>query len=158
MFLENAYRVLKEDGRFGIVLSNSIASINRWAAVRQWLTEHMRIVALFDLPANVFAETGVNTSIIIAYRPKNKDLKKLRDSNYSIFVRDIKRVGYERRTAKRNVFFNPIYMLDERTFATRIDGAGNPVLDEEFSETLSEFRKWALGQEGTLQRLFVKEA
>ena len=32
--------------------------------------DSMRIVALFDLPANVFAETGVNTSIIIAYKPK----------------------------------------------------------------------------------------
>ena len=70
VFLENAYRSLKDDGRLGIVLSNSIASINKWTRVREWLMQRMRIVALFDLPANVFAETGVNTSILIAYKPK----------------------------------------------------------------------------------------
>ncbi len=33
VFLENAYRSLKNDGRLGIVLSNSIASINKWTRV-----------------------------------------------------------------------------------------------------------------------------
>ncbi|MCX6901863.1 MAG: N-6 DNA methylase [Verrucomicrobia bacterium] len=158
VFLENAYRCVKEDGRFGIVLSNSIASINRWKRVRKWLMQRMRIVALFDLPANVFAETGVNTSIIIAYRPKPAALKRLNESGYSIFVRDIQRVGYEKRTSKRNVFFNPIYQIDETTFDIRVNEHGEPVLDEEFTETLAEFRLWALGQEKTLQDLFLKES
>jgi type I restriction enzyme M protein len=35
-------------------------------------------VALFDLPPNVFAETGVNTSIIIAYKPTDRELSKLK--------------------------------------------------------------------------------
>lgn len=38
------------------------------------------------------------------------------DSNYSIFVRDIKAVGYEKRTSKRNVVFNPVYKIDDSTF------------------------------------------
>src|SRR4030042_1691713 len=50
VFLENAYRILKENGRLGIVLSRSIASIDRWEQARQWLIKNMRIVALFDLP------------------------------------------------------------------------------------------------------------
>ena len=70
VFLENAYRVLKENGRMGIVLSNSIASIDTHKIARKWLMDKMRIVAIFDLPANVFAETGVNTSIIVAYKPR----------------------------------------------------------------------------------------
>jgi len=156
--LENAYRCVKEDGRFGIVLSNSIASINKWTRVREWLMERMRIVALFDLPANVFAETGVNTSILIAYKPKPSALKRLNESGYSIFVRDIQRVGYEKRTSKRNVFFNPVYQIDETTFDIRVNTQGEPVLDEEFSDTLAEFRQWSLGQEKTLQDLFLKES
>jgi type I restriction enzyme M protein len=157
VFLENAYRCLKEEGRFGIVLSNSIASINRWTRVREWLMQRMRIVALFDLPANVFAETGVNTSILIAYRPKPAALKRLNASDYSIFVRDIQHVGYEKRTSKRNVFFNPIYQIDETTFEIRVNEYGEPMLDEEFTDTLAKFRQWSLGQEKTLQDLFVKE-
>jgi type I restriction enzyme M protein len=38
-----------------------------------------------------------------------------------------------------------------------VDAEGRPVLDEEFTETLFQFQKWALGQEETLQRLFLKE-
>ena len=158
VFLENAYRCVKDDGRFGIVLSNSIASINKWTRVREWLMQRMRIVALFDLPANVFAETGVNTSILIAYKPKPAALKRLNESGYSIFVRDIQRVGYEKRTSKRNVFFNPVYQIDETTFEIRVNEQGEPVLDEEFTDTLAEFRQWSLGQEKTLQDLFHKES
>jgi type I restriction enzyme M protein len=157
VFLENAYRVLKDEGRFGIVLSNSIASINRWARVREWLLQRVRLVALFDLPANVFAETGVNTSIIVAYKPKLAELTRLNRDGYSIFVRDITRVGYEKRTSKRNVFFKRLYQIDDTSFETRVDENGEPLLDEEFSETLAEFKRWALGQEKTLQDLFLKE-
>jgi len=158
VFLENAYRCVKENGRFGIVLSNSIASINKWTRVREWLMQRVRMVAIFDLPANVFAETGVNTSILIAYKPKPAALRRLNESGYSIFVRDIHRVGYEKRTSKRNVFFNPIYQIDETTFEISVNHHGEPVLDEEFTETLAEFRQWSLGQEKTLQDIFLKES
>lgn len=59
LFLENAVRLLKENGRFGIVLSNSIASVNRDVRAREWLMDNIRIVALFELPSNVFADTDV---------------------------------------------------------------------------------------------------
>jgi len=157
VFLENAYRSLKPNGRLGIVLSNSIASIGKWADIREWLMQRMRIVALFDLPANVFAETGVSTSIVIAYKPKPASLRKLTEDGYPIFVRDIHHVGYEKRTSKRNVFFNPIYKINEQTFEIQVDHYGNPVLHEEFGETLTGFRKWALGQEEALQKLFLQE-
>ncbi len=157
VFLENSYRSLKTNGRLGIVLSNSIASINKWKKVREWLMEKMRIVALFDLPPNVFAETGVNTSIIVAYKPKPEELKKLKKQGYSVFVKDIHNVGYEKRTSKRNVFFNPVYRIDETSFDILIDTEGNLVLDEDFSQTLCDFQKWILGQEEALQKLFLKE-
>ncbi len=157
VFLENAYRSLKDNGRLGIVLSNSIASINRWQAVREWLMEKMRIVALFDLPPNVFAETGVNTTIIVAYKPPENELKNLNRQGYSIFVSDIQDVGYEKRTSKRNVFFNKVYKVDETTFEVLTDDDDNPVLDEDFTQTLNDFRQWALLQEERLQELFVKE-
>jgi type I restriction enzyme M protein len=159
VFLENAYHILKPEGRLGIVLSNSIASINRWRQVREWLMQRMRLVALFDLPANVFAETGVNTTLILAYKPKNATaLKKLIEQDYSVFVRDIHHVGYEKRTSKRNVFFNPVYRMDETTFEVMTDAEGHSLLNEDFTQTIDDFRQWALGQEETLQSLFLKEA
>lgn len=155
LFLENAYHILDENGRVGIILSNSIASIDRWLKAREWLTEKMRIVALFDLPANVFADTGVNTTLVVAYKPSGRELKKLRKDGYEIFVKDIKNVGYEVRTNKRIKFYNPIYKFDEETFDILIDDEGQPMLDEDFSQTIVEFRKWAVRQEETLKKLFV---
>lgn len=158
VFLENAYHCLKERGRLGIVLSNSIASINRWQEVREWLMERMRIVALFDLPPNVFAETGVNTTLIVVYKPTAQELKRLNEQGYSVLVRDIKNVGYEKRTSKRNVFFNPVYRIDETTFEIMTDDEGNPILEEDFTQTLTDFRQWVFGQEAALQKLFLEEA
>jgi type I restriction enzyme M protein len=67
-------------------------------------------------------------------------------------------VGYEKRTSKRNVFFNSVYRMDETTFEVMTDAEGHPILDEDFTQTIVDFRQWALGQEETLQRLFLKEA
>jgi type I restriction enzyme M protein len=117
----------------------------------------MRVTALFDLPPNVFAETGVNTTLIVAYKPTQKELKRLKEQGYSVFVRDIQNVGYEKRTSKRNVFFNPSYRIDDSTFEIMTDDEGNPIVEEDFTQTLVEFRQWVLGQEKTLQRLFLKE-
>lgn len=157
VFLENAYRILKENGRLGIVLSNSIASIDSHKIARQWLMDKMRIVALFDMPANVFAETGVNTTIIVAYKPSDAMLKWLKEQNYEIFVRDIKQVGYEVKTSKRVKYFDWKYKINYETFETEIDKEGNPILDEDFSQTINDFRQWCLNQENTLQDLFIKE-
>lgn len=158
VFLENAYRILKPGGRMGIIVSNSIASVKRWEKAREWFMEKMRIVGLFDLPANVFADTGVNTTLIIAYKPKTEqELKKLQEQDYDIFAKDIKNVGYEVRTQKRIKFFNPVYKINEETFEVEQDAEGNPIIDEEFTDTVKEFKHWCLGQEKALQDLFIKE-
>ena len=157
IFLENAYRILKENGRLGIVISNSIASIDRWNKAREWLMSNMRIVALFDLPPNVFADTGVNTTLLIAYKPNTDQLLKLQNENYNIFIKNINKVGYEVRTSRRVKFFNPIYKIDETNFEIQLDEEGNSIIDEEFTETVNEFKGWCLGQEKILQDLFIKE-
>lgn len=156
IFLENAYRILKDNGRIGIVLSNSIASIDTHKEARKWLMDKMRIVAIFDLPANVFGETGVNTSVIVAYKPKEKELIKLKKQDYQVFFRGINNVGYEVKTKKRVKYFEPIYQINYDTFETAIDEEGRVALDEEFTETVKDFKAWCKGQEKTLQDLFIK--
>lgn len=156
IFLENAYRILKEGGRMGIVLSNSIASIDSHKIARQWLMNKMRIVAIFDLPANVFAETGVNTSIIVAYKPTADELDKLKEQNYQIFAKDIQKVGYEVKTNKRVKQFVPTYKIDYKTFEVKIDNGGNPMLDEDFTQTITDFKQWCVSQEQALQDMFIK--
>lgn len=157
IFLENAFRILKENGRMGIVLSNSIASIDSHRMAREWLMDNMRIVAIFDLPAGVFAETGVNTTLIVAYKPSKSRLSELQNKNYEVFLRNIENVGYEVKTKKRVKVFEPVYDIDYDNFQVIMDENGSPLLDEDFTETVKEFKQWALSQETELIDLFVKE-
>lgn len=157
VFLENAIRILNENGRLGIVLSNSIASIDRWSESRKWLMDNLRIVALFDLPANVFTDTGVNTTLVVGYKPEKSKLIDLKNQNYEIFIRDIKKVGYEVRTSRRIKYFNDIYKIDNETFEIEIDNNGKPKIDEEFSEIIDDFKEWAMHQEKDLINAFLGE-
>ena len=156
IFLENAYRMLKPRGRFGIVLSNSIGSINKFRIVRDWLMTKMRLVAIFDLPPNVFAETGVNTTMVVAYKPDEAELCRLQKAPpYQVFARNIINVGYERRTSKRNVYFKSVWDLDPVSLDVKVDPDGVPLLKEDFTAILADFKAWAVSQEKTLRQLFV---
>lgn len=156
VFLENTIRIIREGGRFAIVLSNSIASNNTWKFAREWLMKKVRLVALVDLPKDVFAETGVNTSIIIGYKPSKEKLEKLIDNNYSVFVREINNVGYTKKTSNRNVVFEKSYLLDDETFETIINTDGESVVNEDFTCTINDFREWCLFQEDELKKIFLE--
>ena len=155
LFLENAYRVLEEDGRLGIIISNSIASIDTWEEVRKWLLKKMRVVALFDLPPNVFADTGVTTTLIVAYKPNKKELEKLQSQNYEVFIRDINSVGYEVKTIDRVKIYKPIYKIDEENFEVMMDDEGNPLYEEDFTKTIGDFKEWVKTQEIKLKEGFL---
>lgn len=147
IFLENAFKLLEDGGRMGIVLSNSIASIKEWENVRAWLIERMRIVALFDLPANTFGETGVATTIVIAYKPK-PDEKHLLDNDYEVFIKEIENIGYEVKTVKRTITFKPQFIINEETFEQ------TSKLDEDFSIMQDEFKEFLKRQELELKNSF----
>ena len=157
LFLENAYRILKENGRVGIVLSSSIAGIDTHIKAREWLMQKMRIVALFDLPSNTFAETGVNVTILVAYKPKKEELARLRQDNYQIFVKSIENLGYKVVTKDRNKSFQPVYKINPQTFEAQIDENGKARIDEDFTQTITEFKEWCKFQEQDLQDIFIRQ-
>jgi type I restriction enzyme M protein len=149
LFLENAYKLLEEWGRMGIVLSNSIASIKEWESVRAWFISKVRIVALFDLPGNTFWETWVATTVIIAYKPTKKEiLDWILDQNYEVFVKEIENIGYEVKTIDREIKFKPTYIIDEKTFENT-----NELL-EDFSSMHEEFKEFLQRQEEEIKKAF----
>lgn len=155
IFLENAVRILNTNGRMAIVLSNSIASIDSHKEARRWLCENMRIVAIIDLPPNIFAEAGVSPTIIIAYKPAKEELENLKVNNYEVFSREIKKVGYEVKTKNKVKCFETQYKLNPISFEKEINDDGTAKLDEEFTETVSAFKQWCNRQEDTLKRCFL---
>ena len=155
IFLENAVRILKENGRMGIVLSNSIASIDTHQKARKWLCENMRVVAIIDLPSNIFAEAGVSPTLIFAYKPNKEKLDELIKNNYQVFSKEIKKVGYEVKTKNKVKCFETKYKINPKTFEKEINLDGSPMLDEEFTETVKEFKEWCNKQEDDLKKLFL---
>lgn len=155
IFLENAVRILKENGRMAIVLSNSIASVDVYQFARQWLLKNVRVVACFDLPPNIFAEAGVAPTIIVAYKPSKERLEELVKNDYEIFVREIDKVGYEVHDINKVKTFVPQYRINPKTFEKDIYPDGSPMLDEEFTETVAEFKEWAETQEKEIKELFL---
>lgn len=147
LFLENTYKLLEDGGRMGIVLSNSIASIKEWENIRLWLLERMRIVAIFDLPANTFGETGVATTVIIAYKPKENE-QYLLDNDYEVFIKEIENIGYEVKTVQRTVNFKPQFLINEETFEHKSN------LDEDFTSMINEFKKYLQRQEEEIKEAF----
>ena len=156
VFIENAIRQIKVGGRFAIVVSNAIMSNNTWPFVRKWIIDNIRIVALFDLPENVFAETGVNTTIMVGYKPTKEKLQNLIKDDYSVFTRDINNVGYKKKTSQRTVKFDNDYALDPDTFETITNDNGESVLNEDFSGIVKEFKEWCVNQELELKKLFLE--
>ncbi|MFY9161446.1 MAG: N-6 DNA methylase [Paludibacteraceae bacterium] len=147
LFLENAYKCLEDGGRMAIVLSNSIASIKEWQNIRKWFLSKMRIVGTFDLPSNTFGETGVATTVIIAYKPK-KNEQYLLNADYEVFVKEIVNIGYEVKTVKRSVHFAPQYIINEETF----EKTGK--LNEDFSDMQREWKEFLQRQEEEIKNAF----
>ena len=115
----------------------------------------MRIVAIIDLPSNIFAEAGVSPTLIFAYKPDKKKLDELIKNDYQVFSKEIKKVGYEVKTKNKVKCFETKYKINPRTFEKEINIDGSPMLDEEFTDTVREFKEWCNKQEDDLKKLFL---
>lgn len=49
-----------------------------------------------------------------------------------------------------------MYKINPLTFEIELDDKGRAKLDEDFSQTLSDFKSWCALQEEKLQELFIK--
>jgi type I restriction enzyme M protein len=151
LFLENAVKSLKKGGRMAIVLSSSLASIEEWKNVRAWFMSKMRLVGVIDLPSGIFGETGVSTTILLAYKPKDNSIL---DTDYKIFTREIDNVGYEIVTKDRMINFKPVFKINEQTFEIEKDLNGDNIILEDISETIRDFGLWLVGQEVECKEAF----
>ena len=102
------------------------------------------------MPANTFGETGVATTVITGYKPKQNEMDLLH-KNYEIFIKEIKNTGYEVKTKKRMIEFTPVFVLDEKTFEKTNQ------LDEDFTEMLQEFEEYMKRQEKEIKAAFHRE-
>lgn len=150
LFLENSVKLLKEGGRMAIILSNSLATIEEWVNVRKWFLSRMRLVATIDLPSNSFGETGVATTVLIAYKPKREE-KQLLEDDYSVFMANVNNLGYQVKTVNRVITFVPNFKRDLKTFEILDE------IDEDFSNIIEDFHEFLLSQGPEVRNAFLGE-
>ena len=64
MFLEHFMKILKNDGRAGIVIKNTFLSNDDAALLRKELLKTCNLELVLDLPANTFPGAGVKTVVL----------------------------------------------------------------------------------------------
>jgi type I restriction enzyme M protein len=101
----------------------------------------MRIVALFDLPANTFGETGVATTVFVAYKPKQSEIHIL-DEDYEVYIKEIENVGYTVKTKDRIVIMSPDFVINEKTFEREKNSKGNDKTLSDLPDLVNDFGNW----------------
>lgn len=79
LFIEQAYRFLKEGGYLGIVIPDGILTNSSMQYVRNNIEDWFRIVAVVSMPQTAFMATGagVKSSVLILRKWTNKETEKI---------------------------------------------------------------------------------
>ncbi len=88
--LERAVQLLRQGGRIGIVLPDSIFVNKSYSYVRKWMEENLTIRGIISLPLSTFSPFGANikTSILFATKGASK-------APYNIFTGVIENIGFD---------------------------------------------------------------
>lgn len=122
LFLEKFIRLCREDGIIGIILPHGIFSDLRLSYVREYIRNHLSIIAIISLPRNIFRNNGNKTSsktcILIGKKCNKPSNEKIMfasvDSIDELLKKDIKKKIF----AIPNEFLYPEFYLER-----------NPMLD-----------------------------
>jgi type I restriction enzyme M protein len=123
LFIERCVQLLREGGRIGIVLPDSILGSPGLGYIREWLIRNTRIVASLDLHADTFQpKNGTQTSVLILQKKtqaeKDREEKSGAMADYNIFMTMVDKVGHDKRG-------NPLFKRDKE---------GNEILATEVAE------------------------
>ncbi len=147
LFVERCVQFLRDGGRVGIVLPDSILGSPGLGYVREWLIRNTRIVASLDLHADTFQpKNGTQTSVLILQKKtreeKDREEKSGSMADYNIFMAMVERIGHDKRG-------NPTFRRDEdgnEILETRIDADGKErkvkMIDDETADVAELFARW----------------
>ncbi len=133
LFIERCIQLLKEGGRLGIVLPNGHFENSSLEYLRNYIKLKAKILAIINLPQETFIPygTGVKTSILFI----EKDSEN-KTTEYPIFFGKICKPGYQ-----GNKNGTPIYKKDKYGLQLK-DSFGNPILDEDFTQVIQDYRAY----------------
>jgi len=145
LFIERCLQLLKDGGRMAIVLPNGDFENPSLEYLRYYIKLKSRLLAVVKLPQETFIPfgTGVKTSILFI----EKDTQNI-DREYQVFFGKVTRLGYQ-----GNKNGTPLYRKD-RYGNNMLDGNGQPVIDEDFSEVVKQYREFLKGNNAAAANSF----
>lgn len=140
LFVERCTQFLKEGGRMGIILPDSILGSPGLGYIRQWILVNHTVIASIDLTADTFQpHNGTQTSILLLQKKtaqeKTNEALMRHIANYPAFMAVIDRVGHDRRG-------NPLYKRDAEGREI-LTGDNERIIDDQTKELPALFREWA---------------
>lgn len=97
LFVEQAVRLLKDGGKLGIVLPESLVSSKKYAYVVRYLMANMKLIASIGMPEELFktsGKSGTHTKTVLMY------FEKRIEDDYPIFMAEASWVGHDSRANK----------------------------------------------------------
>jgi len=136
LFIERCIQLLKEGGRMAIVLPNGNFENPSLEYLRYYIKLKTKILAIVNLPQETFIPfgTGVKTSLLFL----EKDTPNI-NKQYPIFFGRVTKLGYQ-----GNKNGTPLYQKDKYGQTIK-DSSGQPILEEDFSVIVEDYKKFQNG-------------
>ncbi len=132
LYIERCLQLLREGGRMGIVLPNGHFENPSLEYLRYYIKQKAKILGIVNLPQETFIPygTGVKTSLLFLEKETANT-----NQQYNVFFGKVKKLGYS-----GNKNGTPSYR--KNNYGQIIYKDGVPVLDEDFSVVISEYREF----------------
>ena len=97
LFIERCFQLLREGGRLGIVLLESIFGMPKYQYVVNYIQSKARILAVVTLPEDLFQPHTHAKCCVMICQKYNKGENADTCGNYNIFMSDVKWCGHDSR-------------------------------------------------------------
>ena len=100
--LERCIQFLRPNGKFGVVLPESIIINKNHSFVRKWLLASVELFGIIGLPLETFSPYGANIKTVILFGRKLKEGEKP-PTDAQLFIAEVESVGYDFKGKKKEV-------------------------------------------------------
>jgi type I restriction enzyme M protein len=145
LFIERWYQLLREGGRMGVVLPESVFDTISNKDVRLFLYKYFWIKAVISLPHIAFAPyTQTKTSILIAKKKTSKEVKEWDqlwtkyEKEYNELLKEIKKLLKSEKEQNKENFISLLIRLLENNFSSEDRKLSFRELKEKYKEHINE--------------------
>jgi type I restriction enzyme M protein len=140
LFAEACVKMLRPGGRMAVVVPNGYLGNRsiRYAALREWLLRHCRIMVIVALPRFTFKASGADVSASVIFCEKRSEplSASCLDNTYDTCVEIIDRVGWMTGDKKGA----PLFRRDPADGTYLLDDEGHLIPDSDFDDALGRIR------------------